>query len=145
MPLEDVAAAFSRSLSNLKGPDIRDPEKLEEKLPEISKIANEVVDILADGWQWDDAASLGKLVKPVMEMAATITDYSGEQKKQFVVDALWLVYRTVDGGPDGTENRIDIPILFGSLERGLEKKAVSFAVEFAIFGLFDHLREQKLV
>lgn len=141
MPLEDVTAAFSASLQGLSD-QVADPERLEEKLPELAAIADDVVDVFKDGWQWADLISLGELVRPIMVLASEIEAYTGEQKRQFVVDAVWLIYRSIDGGPSGNENRINIPLVFGSIETKIEKKIVAFVTDFAIGSLFNVLREK---
>lgn len=105
---------------------------LEEHIDEISSIADEVIDILADGFQWADIISFFKVVSPLMELTEKIDQYNGEEKEQFVVDAVWMIYETVDTYPDGESNRINIPILFGGLEKKFEKEMVNFVARAAI-------------
>ena len=100
---------------------------LEQKLPEIQVIADQVIDIMADGFQFTDVITMYKFIGPLMNMAKEIEEFSGIQKEQFVVDAVWFVYKTVDTYPDGVSNRINVPHLFGSLETAFEKNLLDFA------------------
>jgi hypothetical protein len=143
--LEKLKETVTGTLSKLKGTsEIEEVSygQLAEKIPELTEIVYSVVGSLADGFQWSDAVTLGKVVGPFMTLASTINDFTGEQKKQFVVDAVWLTYKTVDGYPDGTKNNINVPLLIGGLETKFERKIVTFAAEWAVNSLFDVLRDK---
>jgi len=105
---------------------------LDDHLEEIAGVAEKAIEILADGFQWSDILTMFEIVGPLMEIAETVAQYDGKKKEQFVVDTVWLIYQVVDGYPDGAQNRIDIPLVFGGLEKTFEKKTIDFAIRCAI-------------
>jgi len=109
----------------------------EDNLPAISTVAEDVVDILSDGFQIEDIAGFCKVVGPIMEMAKDISDLSKKEKEQFVVDTVWMIFHAVDTYPDGEGNRINVPILFGGLERKFEKKMVDLATRSAVKAIYE--------
>lgn len=112
---------------------------INENLPDIMKIADDVIDILKDGWQFGDVVDFFEVVGPLVDLSTNISEYDEEQKDQFVVDAVYLIYQTVDTYPDGNQNNIDVPFVFGGIERGLEKRVVNFATRAAIKALRAHI------
>jgi len=124
---DGMAARVDRDISSLATGDL-----LKNKLPDIVKIADEVIDILKDGWQLGDVVEFFEVIGPLLELVNDMSELDEEQKDQFIVDAVWMIYQTVDTYPDGNQNNIDIPIVFGGIERGLEKKAVDFAARSSI-------------
>ena len=117
-------------------------EVLEQRLPEIRKIADEVIDIMSDGFQFSDVISMFEFIGPLMSLAKEIEEFSGIQKEQFVVDAVWFIYKTVDTYPDGESNRINIPLLFGAMETSFEKKALDFATRSAVKAVYSFAKEK---
>jgi hypothetical protein len=135
---DGIAANVDRSVSVPEDAGI-----INEKLEEIVKIADDVIDILKDGLQYSDAISFFEVVGPLMSLANTISEEWDEDKKdQFVVDAVYLIYKTVDTYPDGNQNNIDVPLLFGGLERGFEKKTLDFATRSALKALRSYIEKQ---
>jgi hypothetical protein len=115
---------------------------LEQKMPIIQAIADEAVDILADGFQWEDVLSMYQIIGPLMNIAGDIEELDDKAKEQFVVDAVWLIYKTIDTYPDGESNRINIPVLFGGLETAFEKKALDFATRAAVNAVYKFAKDQ---
>jgi hypothetical protein len=105
---------------------------LEQKLPEIQAIADSAIDILADGFQFTDVIAMFEFIGPLFKMASEIESLDKQQKEQFVVDAVWFIYKTVDTYPDGEGNRINVPILIGSMETAFEKKLLDFSTRAAV-------------
>ena len=110
---------------------------LEERMAEIQAIADQAIDIMADGFQWSDVISMFKFIGPLMDLAKEIEHFSGKQKEDFVVDAVWFIYKTVDTYPDGESNRINIPVLFGALETAAEKKFLDFSTRAAVKAVYS--------
>ena len=111
------------------------------RIPELAGIAETLEVAIEDGIGWDDLKVMALLVEPAMKLAAGIEEMAGAQKEAFVVDAIWLTYRTVDTYPDGNSNNINIPIVFGSAERKLEERAVRFGAHWCVTALFRRLRK----
>jgi len=138
-------AIDSWQVSNVKVRDLVDTKSnipiLEQKLSEIQSIADQAIDIMADGFQFTDVISMYKFVGPLMDMAKEIEEFDGAQKEQFVVDAVWFIYKTVDTYPDGESNRINVPLLFGSMETAFEKKVLDFATRSAVKAVYGFGKE----
>jgi len=138
-------AVDSWQVSNTKVRDFVETKEsvsiLEQKLPEIQRIADQAIDIMADGFQFTDVISMYKFIGPLMSMAKEVEELSNEQKEQFVVDAVWFVYKTVDTYPDGESNRINVPLLFGSMETAFEKKVLDFATRSAVKAVYGFGKE----
>jgi hypothetical protein len=58
---------------------------------------------------------------------------------------VWLIYHSIDTGPDGEQNRINLPIVFGSLEEKIEKSMIRIATEFAINAAYPYLKKEGSV
>jgi len=114
---------------------------LEQKMPEIQKIADQAIDIMADGFQFSDVISMFEFIGPLMNLAEEIEELTNVQKEQFVVDAVWFVYKTVDTYPDGESNRINVPLLFGAMETSFEKKVLDFATRSAVKAVYNFGKE----
>ena len=132
--------------------DLQEGELMEKYGPELSKMAATVVDVLEDGIQIEDFKALGPMVPQIMIIAAGIEGAPGEQKRRFVVDAVWIVYHALDTGPDGKQNRVKVPYLawLSSIgislpEEKLERFALKLATETAIDAAFDYMREKGVV
>jgi len=119
-----------------------DSSILTSNLPAITEIADEVVDILKDGWQFGDVIDFFEVIGPLMELVEDVSDLDEATKDQFVADAVYLIYQTVDTYPDGEQNNIDIPFVFGGIERGLEKRLVDFASRAAIKALRSYIAKK---
>mgnify|MGYP006284256227 CR=1 FL=1 len=122
-----------------------DAAKVRENVESINRIVSAVVDVFSDGLQLEDVTSIGKVVAPLMKLAAGFEDYEGLEKKRFVVEVVWLVYRAVDTYPDGNRNNINIPFVMGGVERRVERGLVSFAAGMAVDALYRRMREDDEV
>jgi len=118
-----------------------DQDKVYEHLTQIGDIVAAIKDIFSDGLQLSDATKVGQIVGPVMKLASSFKDYEGLGKKRFVSEVVWLVYRTIDTWPDGNHNNINIPFVFGAIERKVERCFVVFAAGMAIDALYDRMKE----
>jgi hypothetical protein len=136
---DGMAARVDRSV------DVPDnAEVINEKMEEIVAIADDVIDIVKDGWQYSDIVSFFEVVSPLLKLAGTIsTEWDEEKQDQFIVDTIYLIYQTVDTYPDGNQNRINIPLLFGGVERSFEKKALEFMTRAALKALRSHLKNKE--
>lgn len=119
---------------------------------EFSKMAADVAEAIKDGFDFSDLSLLAKLVPEIMEIAAKIEGASGEDKKSFVIDAVWLIYHSVDTGPDGKYNRLKIPFLgwlsflgISAAEEKVERFILKVATEFAIEAAYSYLKEKGVV
>jgi hypothetical protein len=77
----------------------------------FAQMAADVVAAVGDGFQLSDLRILAKLVPELMSIAKEIEQADAEQKRQFVVDSVYLIYRAADSGPDGKQNRFKVPLL----------------------------------
>ena len=135
-----IASSFESLFGGLNNSDILEPH-----LPALSDMAQKVVDQLKDGFQWSDLMILGAIIPDVMKIAATLNDTTGAEKKSFVIEAVWVVYHSIDTGPDGKANRINLPLVFGSLEEKIEKSILKIATEFAINAAYPYLKKDGAV
>jgi hypothetical protein len=110
---------------------------IESNLNEVSESVAAFVHILDDGVQLSDFSNLGPVVAPLMRLAAEFENLDGSSKKAFVSEVVYMVYRIVDGWPDGKQNNINIPWLFGGMEKGIEKTVCYFAAGMAVEALYD--------
>ena len=86
--IDDLKAKALELVPTLLG----DGNDVTAELPAISAILEDLDDILADGFQWDELDDVfSSVVIPLMSIAGT-KDWSGEEKKKFVVDALTVIY-----------------------------------------------------
>jgi len=143
--IAELTGAFGKVLELVKGNDEvgeTSYSQIAEKLPELAEIADMVSEALEDGFQFSDVVAFGKVVSPIMKLASKLGDLGGEAKKQFVVDAVWLTYKTLDGYPDGNANNINVPWLSGSVERRVERETITFCAEWAVNALYKDLKEK---
>lgn len=112
------------------------PDLVETLLPELQGIAMELVDGLKDGVGFGTFNKLATIIPKVMKVAESINQ-PGPDKKAFVQDALWIVYKTVDQGTDGTQNLIDLPWIPSLIEPTIEKAVVRLVAGFCIEALMD--------
>ena len=120
-------------------------DTIEKFLPQIKEIAAQVGQTLGDGFQWRDVVDLIKIAKPLMLLVKDTNDLSGEQKRDFVKEAVWLAYKTYDDGPEGDENNINIPLLFGAFERKVEEIVVPMLAEVAVEMVYPELKEKGVL
>jgi len=135
---EEIKDLFLKAVEDIKDEDV---QKVREHTEEIHNIIGAVLDVFGDGLQLNDVTRIGEIVGPVMKLAASFKDYKGQEKKQFVIEVVWLVYRTVDTYPDGNHNNINIPFVFGSIERKLERGILSFSAGMAVDALYGRMKE----
>lgn len=116
-------------------------ESINERIPQFGEIVNTIGPAIGDGFQFDDVVAFGKVVGPFMELAKTIHNFTGEEKKAFVVDAVWLTYRAIDTYPDGKHNNINVPVLWGGAEKKFEKRVIRFCTSWAVNALYDRMKK----
>jgi len=124
-------------------------ELMEQYADDFASMAADVSEAVKDGLDIGDIVIMGDLVNEIMKIASKIEEASGETKKQFVVDAVWLIYHSVDTGPDGEHNRIRVPgahwltkIGISEPEEKLERFALKMATEFAIRSVYSYMKEK---
>jgi hypothetical protein len=99
------------------------------QLPAVASILEEIDEALEDGFQWKDAATvLGAAIPELMKLADTFPDKTGAEKKQFVVDTVWVIY---------SHYNPDIPWVPEFVENKLEEIAVPKMAEFAIEAVYQ--------
>ena len=135
---DGLAAKIERAIGDSSNAGV-----LNEQLPDIAKIADDVIDILKDGWQFSDVVDFFEVVGPLLDLANNITGMDDEQKDQFVVDAVYMIYQTVDTYPDGNSNNIDVPYVFGGIETGLEKRVIEFAARSALKAIRAYMAKKS--
>jgi hypothetical protein len=144
--IEEVKDLFLKAVENVKDEmTSEDAQKVREHTGEIHKIIEAVLDVFGDGLQLGDVTRIGEIVGPVMKLAASFQDYEGLEKKRFVIEVVWLVYRTVDTYPDGNRNNINIPFVMGGIERKLERGLVAFAAGMAVDALYKRMKASEEV
>jgi hypothetical protein len=126
--------------------NIQDGELMAKYSDKFAQMAADVSDVLKDGFQVSDLVVLGALVPDIMKIADELESAPGTQKKQFVVDAVWVIYHSVDTGPDGKHNRIHVPGLswlskFGisAPEEKVERYVLKLATEMAVEAAYVRL------
>jgi len=133
--IKDLIEEAKESMSS------EDVTKVNENITNIVEMLDVVKDVFGDGIQLKDASRIGEIVAPVMKLAASFKDYKGEDKKRFVSEIVWLVYRAVDTYPDGNHNNINVPFLFGGIERKVERGFVTFAAGMAVDALYKRMKK----
>jgi hypothetical protein len=129
--------------------DIQSGDIMNQFSDQFAQMAADVVAAAKDGFGLSDIPILSKLVPEVMGIAKQIEGASGEAKKQFVIDTIWVIYHSVDTGPDGNNNRIKIPFLswlsylgIKSSEEKVERFILKVATEFAIDAAYPYLKDK---
>jgi hypothetical protein len=140
-------------ISDLKGgADFETGDLMEQFAPQFAEMAADVAEAIKDGLDIGDIVIMGDLVTDIMKIAKKIENAPGEQKHQFVIDAVWLIYHSVDTGPDGNQNRIKVPgahwlTKFGITEpeEKLERFTLKVATEFAMRAAYKYMKEKDEV
>lgn len=116
-----------------------DGSDVEVNLPAISAILEDLDDILADGFQWDELDDVfSSVVIPLMGLAGTHKGKTGPEKKKFVVDAITLIYFHFN------PNLPLLPDTFGietRVEKFLIPKIAAVAVETS-YKLYKKIKEK---
>lgn len=104
-----------------------DGKDVAAELPAISAILEDLDEILADGFQWDEIDEVfSSVVIPLMSIAGTHKGKTGPEKKKFVVDAITVIYFHFN------PNLPILPDVFGietRVEKFLVPKMAAIAVE----------------
>lgn len=70
-----------------------DPIRVESHMQDLESALEKIHVIFGDGFQWSDiGAFIGEVVPDLMEVAKDFKEETGEEKKQFVVDAVTSIY-----------------------------------------------------
>lgn len=114
-------------------------------IDDIFQIANKE---LADGASIDDLfAIMGKSSERIFWLAKNIgANGSGKQKKAFAVAAIVALYKFIDRGPDGKQNRINLPWIPNGIEKTIEDKVcpiVAGLVIEAIYKMYDYWNDDS--
>ena len=116
--------------------DLSNAELVEEKVPEIEAVVKDVQEIFEDGFQWADVgAILGQVVPGLMDIAKTVEGKTGAEKKEFVVDCVWTLYKVFDP---------DIPYVPEFIENKLEKLVVHKATEMAVEAVCSYAKKKGI-
>lgn len=110
---------------------------LEDAQKAIAAIFAEANELTADGY---DLSDVYKFLSSAVEELTMLAekwggDGTGEAKKAFVVAAGTALYIYVDRGPDGDQNRINIPWVPTGLEIMIEDRVVPLVLDLMIEGL----------
>jgi len=116
-------------------------DKFEAILPEIPAIVERVTAKLEDGFQFSDLIVLGEIVPDVMRIVDKFPNLTNAEKHELVVDALWVIYKTIDKYP-GDANNINIPILFGGFEEKAEYFMIKVAIGTAIKAAYQYFADE---
>lgn len=136
---------IKQTIADLKGSgDFESGDLLEKYADTFASMGADVAEAVKDGFQFSDIYEIGKLLPEIMAIAKDIDGATNEQKHQFAVDAVWLIYHSVDTGPDGKQNRIKVPgahwlSKFGITEpeEKLERFVLKFATDMSIKAAYD--------
>jgi hypothetical protein len=125
---------------------------MEKYQQQFAQMAADVVAAAKDGFGFSDVVLIAKLIPEIMNIAKDIEGATGEDKKNFTIDAVWTIYHAVDTGPDGKQNRIKVPFLswlsflgITTTEEKFERAVLKIATEFAIEGVYALLQKQGKV
>jgi len=140
-------------ISDLKGTEgFESGELMDKYADKFAEMAADVAEAVKDGLQLSDLMILGNIVPDIMKIAASVESASGEQKRQFVIDAVWLIYHSVDTGPDGQHNRIKVPgahwlskLGMTATEEKIERFILKLGTEFAINAAYSYMKEKSEV
>lgn len=144
-------AWIKQTISDLKNSgDIESGDLMDKYDDKFASMAADVAEAVKDGFQFSDVYEIGKLVPEIMGIAGEIEQASNEQKNRFVVDAVWVIYHSVDTGPDGKQNRIKVPgahwlSKFGITqpEEKLERFVLKTATEMAIKAAYVYFNAEE--
>ena len=147
MGTEEVKSIMESVVRMMRDQDIaeEDVAKVNLNMEELTEIMEKVKIAVNDGLQLSDISAIGEVVPLIMKLAAGFKDYQGEDKKRFVQEVVWLVYRAIDTLPDGKRNNIDIPWVGGIFERKVERAVVTFAAGMAVDAVYKHMKAQNEV
>jgi len=142
--MEKIKELAADLVGRMRDEDVveEDVSKVNENMQAILETVDIFHDIFGDGLQLTDVAKVGKAVEPLMKLAAGLEGYRGEDKRRFVTEMVWLMYRLVDTYPDGKHNNVNLPFVMGGLERKVERMIIGFAANMVVDALFDRLREE---
>ena len=89
-----------------------DPIAVESHMPELEEALDSVHKVFGDGFQWADIpAFIGEVVPEFMDVAKMFKEETGEQRKQFVIDAVVATYFYYDPNipwiPEPFESKIE--------------------------------------
>lgn len=132
-----VETTFETVSSEMVPEDI---ERVRDHMTIIVELIASVDKVFGDGLQWDDITHIGEIVSPLMKLASSFYEYEGLDKKRFVIEVMWLVYRTIDTYPDGNRNNINIPLAIGVWERRIERAVISLSVGMAVEALYKRMK-----
>jgi hypothetical protein len=121
--------------------EVEDVSKVNDNITDLATIIEKVELAAENGLQWEDITVIGHIVPNIMKLAAGFGDYEGLDKRRFVIEVVWLIYRIVDTFPDGKQNNINVPWLAGSFERKLERAVVAFAAGMAVDAVYDRMKK----
>lgn len=129
-----------KTVSELKSQEMFENGDLMEKYSDqFTEMAADVAEAVKDGLDIGDIVLLAELIPDIMKIAKNIEGAPQEQQEQFVVDAVWLIYHSVDTGPDGKQNRIKVPgahwlskLGMTSTEEKIERFVLKVGTEFAL-------------
>ena len=145
MKLDKLKNLFGKFLPGKGKGEVKDVnyEELASRIPQLAEIAQILTEALEDGFQLSDLGVLAKIIGPCMELADEIEKFSGKEKKEFVLDAAWLTYRTIDTYPDGKQNNINLPMMAGGFERAVERRLVRACAQWAIEAVYDQRKKKR--
>jgi hypothetical protein len=143
MGTEEVKSLMESVVRMMKGQGVveEDAEKVNSNIAELTAIMEKVEIAVNDGLQLSDITVIGEVVPYIMKLAAGFKDYQGEDKKRFVQEVVWLVYRSIDTMPDGKRNNIDVPWVGGIFERKVERAVVTFAAGMAVDAVYSRMKK----
>ena len=127
-------------LNDLKG-DLGMGDSVEEKMPEIAGLLEDLDEIFSDGLQWDDVGKvLGQVVPELMEIADSLEGKTGAEKREFVSDAIWVIYKHYDPNipwiPEWIENKLE-QVVVGKLAEAAVEAA------YKVYQKFNDAREEE--
>lgn len=109
----------------IKG-DLEKPDLVKENLEHVSLAIFQVKELFEDGFQWSDVGGiLGKIIPDLMLIARdNLATATGAEKRQFVIDSFWIVYKTIDPDikwiPEPLETMIEKFVICKMAESSIE-------------------------
>ena len=109
--------------------DLSDVDAVKQSLPEVLVVVEDVKELFADGFQWSDVGGfLGKVVPGLMDISKSLKGKTGDEKREYVVDACWTIYKVFDP---------NIPWLPEPFETKLERVVVRRVAEAAVEAVYE--------
>lgn len=109
-------------------------------LQDVYRISEDIVKTLEDGVSFSDIQEISKMVPQFIGLTDKIDNIDEEEQKKIVRDIVLLIYVALDRGEDGKQNNIDIPFVFGPIERKVELTIIDLVTKSVVNAVYDYMK-----